>query len=190
MLSTIKPPGLEDQFDAITSPHLRSAMFEKLDKNHFVKSFVDSQKVYATTYAANGEAKLSSNSWNDPAPGTPDKQHTPTHSSRDYGFRTPVLKARSSRPIDGINVLKERFSDIIDDASIRTIHKVSPKKPRENRILTGNAKTTKAPQLKYPDSLHQDKEVKPSSKKRTQKHQDSDHEEHVARMFPSIVLIY
>jgi hypothetical protein len=71
-------------------------MFERLDKDRFVKAYIQSQKQHATTYAADGKVLVSS--WNHQALGTPTKQKQPTHLSKQYGFDTPVLRARVANP--------------------------------------------------------------------------------------------
>lgn len=111
---SIARPGAP--YDPITSPLLRSAMFEKLDKDYFVKSFIESQKHHATTYAADGKGLLAT--WNSQNSGTPKQQKASGRSVRSFGFDTPVLKPRVAKPcsesmgeISGADVNKDMDQD-------------------------------------------------------------------------------
>ncbi|KAF7983850.1 hypothetical protein HWV62_18166 [Athelia sp. TMB] len=173
------PPGLH--FDPITSPHLRSAMFEKLDKDRFIKSFIDSQRVHAKIYAADGKATLSS--WNEPPEVTPEKQNSPKCSLRDYGFGTPVLKPRANRslnePLDLMESVGERINDCSDlvDQTLRNSQQETP-----SPIKT---KVTMAPRTKNDNIPNLPRKVKTKvclMKKRPIEEPDSDHEEYIARL--------
>src|ERR1700683_1711035 len=89
--------------DSITSPHLRSAMFERLDKDRFVRAYIQSQKLHATAYAADGKVFISS--WDRQISGTPANQ------KHHYGFDTPVLKPRVAKPTEVSVVVEEDVSN-------------------------------------------------------------------------------
>jgi hypothetical protein len=67
----------------------------KLDKSHFIDSYLQGQKVHARTYATEGQALLSSLDRHNPSP---DRRTLPTPVQvQHYGFGTPVLKPRVAR---------------------------------------------------------------------------------------------
>ncbi|KAJ7228735.1 hypothetical protein GGX14DRAFT_414565 [Mycena pura] len=68
----------------------------KLDKDEFIKSYIQTQKAHAKTYATEGRSF--STSW-DITPRKPTA--TTSNESRNVGFATPVLKARNSRRATG-----------------------------------------------------------------------------------------
>lgn len=158
-------------------------MFEKLDKDRFIKSYIQSQKPHATIYAADGKTVQSS--WEPTA--TPDKQNLSARSLRDYGFDTPVLKPRVARSPEGLLISIEgairNGSEDEDEASL--VREVSPKKP--TRQTNKSTRKTKSVPVSKPQkenvALPLNKpQAKPTSKKRpVDANPDSDHDDHVAR---------
>lgn len=166
-------------YDPITSPHLRSALFEKLDKDHFLNSYIQSQKQHAETYAANGELVYSS--WKRTSPASPEPAKPVDRSSLNYGFSTPVLKARVAMPADASVATIEDLSDT--EAKEQVIQK---RKNKRSFHLAVKPKTTLATiysssklEKENPPSLQPDSKIKNKSKKRKLSG-DSD-EEYAAR---------
>jgi hypothetical protein len=73
----------------LTLDRLRSSDLEKVNKCHFVKTFIDEQKQHAKSYAQEGRALFSS--WDG---SNSDKPNESTSLYPDLGFDTPVLKPR------------------------------------------------------------------------------------------------
>jgi len=125
--------------NAITSPHLRLAMFGRLDKDHFVKAYVQSQSLHATTYATDGRALLSNR--NRQTSATPVKQKDLAFDSKHYGFDTPVLKPRVAKQTDTSVAAAEHVSDVdINEHEPVPVKKVQPRKP--SRPSTKSKKTS------------------------------------------------
>ncbi|KIM90715.1 hypothetical protein PILCRDRAFT_811175 [Piloderma croceum F 1598] len=168
-------PRLGAPYDQITSPHLRSASFERLDKDRFVKAYIQSQKQHTTTYAAGGKALVSS--WDYRTLGTPTKQKQPTHLSKQYGFDTPVLRARVANPPDASVTVEDRTFDVDNRESEPA--KVKPRKPsipsiNPKEFSSKSKKENVPPESKNP-------KTRPASKKRPIP-TDSDDDEHTARL--------
>lgn len=181
------PPPLDAPYDSITSPHLRSVMFEKLDKDRFVKSYIQSQKPHAIIYAADGKAIQSS--WDDQLATTADRQNIQTRVVRDYGFDTPVLQPRVVRlpdaPPDSIEVARDG-SENEDEDEAGLAQEVSSKKltRRTNKKSTGKVKglsvsSGQKENVALPLNKTQAKLV--SKKHPLDADPDSDQDDHVAR---------
>lgn len=174
-LMATSTPRLGAPYDPITSPHLRSAMFEKLDKDRFVEAYIQSQKQLTTRYAADGKALVSS--WDHQTLGTPTKQKQPTHLSNQYGFDTPVLKARVANPPDASVTVEDRTLDV-DRHESEPVRKVKSKKPSIPSIKPKKFSSKSKKENMPPES--KSRKTKPASKKRPLT-TDSDDDEHTAR---------
>src|ERR1700722_4541661 len=79
----------------LTASHLESfSLVEKLDKGHFLHSFLQGQKPYTRKFAAEGKEAFSAWNQNTPEkkrPGTPAQAHA-------FGFESPVLRPRAPDP--------------------------------------------------------------------------------------------
>lgn len=168
-------PGPRAPYDLVTSPHLRSSMFERLDKDHFVKAYIQSQVPHVTTYAADGKAF--SSTWNMQTSGTPAKQTLSKAPSQHYGFDTPVLKARVARPPEASKIIADASDSDVDERRVELVKKVQPKKPsrptKPKMGLSSKNKENVSPENKNNKS-------KTVSKKRPTR-ADSDDDDHTAR---------
>lgn len=88
----------------MSSPHLHKfhqdlSKLPRLDKTQFISSYLREQKVHSKSYTLEGRAFLLS--WNDNIPPEPTKsplQKNTMPGPADFGFGTPVLKARTAEP--------------------------------------------------------------------------------------------
>lgn len=138
-MEVIARPGVP--YDSITSPLLRSAKFGKLDKIHFVKSFVESQKHHATSYAADGKGIFAALDGQ-----TPKKERLSAGQLLDFGFGTPVLKPR---------VTKQRFE---------SKRKISDSDVNDNTERDKKLRATKSSRLESKSKTNLKAVVEPTSK--------------------------
>jgi hypothetical protein len=169
-------PDPRAPYDLITSPHLRSAMFERLDKDHFVKAYIQSQVPHVTIYAADGKAL--SSSWDRQTPGTPAKQKLSKDPSQHYGFDTPVLKARVARPPVASKLKADGSDADVYERGSELVKKVQSKKPSR---ATSKPKVGLPPKNKENISPeNKNNKCMTVSKKRPIR-ADSDDDDHTAR---------
>jgi hypothetical protein len=175
MDTSIAHPGAP--YDPITSPLLRSAMFEKLDKDYFVKSFIESQKHHATIYAVDGKGLLAT--WDGQSSGTPKQQKPSGSSVRSFGFDTPVLKPRVAKPrfdLMGEKSDADFNEDAEQDKKLRGAKSSRlESKPKKKAAVQPASKSNKE-NMQHPSSIPK---TRKSSKKRVIQ-ADSD-DEHAAR---------
>jgi hypothetical protein len=154
-------------------------MFERLDKDRFVRAYIQSQQLHTTTYAADGKAYVFS--WDHQISETPAKQRHPTHSSEHYGFDTPVLRARVAKPHDAYVVVAEHPTDLdLDKRESEPAKKVQFKKPFP---LSTKPNKKECPSKNDKENVPPESEsrnTKPASKKRPIP-AGSDDDDHVAR---------
>jgi hypothetical protein len=93
---SIGPMGtlpMEPPCDMLTTEHVRSTAFQKLDKDVLVRNYVHGQKSHSKAYAVEGHAVFSS--WDS---RTPEKNAEDLTADTGFGFDTPVLKPRVVKP--------------------------------------------------------------------------------------------
>ncbi|KAJ6539273.1 hypothetical protein B0H19DRAFT_1178144 [Mycena capillaripes] len=95
----------------------------KLDKNHFITSYLQGQRAHAKSHAEEGRSL--SSSWD--ANPTPRKPSAAATGSNNVGFATPILVARIPRPAD------EECSKKETKMTVTVEKKTQPKaKPNDN----------------------------------------------------------
>lgn len=177
MVVSIPHPGVPS--NSITSPHLRSAMFGNLDKNHFVKEFIESQKHHATSYAADGKDLLAT--WDRQNPETPEKGKASASPAEDFGFDTPVLKPRAAKPrYESVDDIPDADTTDVADKNMRRRKSSRPESKHKNRAVAEPIKSDKE-NMRYPPIP----KGKTTSKKRPILVDSGD--EHAARECPPII---
>lgn len=152
-------------YGRITSPRLR-AVVDTLDKNQFIKSYIQSQRTYASSYAADGMAACSIQEQSQP---TISGQTSTDLAPRMYrnAFDTPILKPRAPRlsktPATDFNFEAKIAGDTESDLETtkKPIHEI--KQPKKTTSPTPASRNHKGNNV----SLSLEKTVKPASKKRT-----------------------
>ncbi|KAJ3723045.1 hypothetical protein C8R42DRAFT_665130, partial [Lentinula raphanica] len=79
----------------LAQPTLELTSIPKIDKNHFISSFVDTQKQHAKYYAEEGR-----NLWDNSSNTHNSKLKDPLPEDRVVGFSTPVLIPRNPKARD------------------------------------------------------------------------------------------
>jgi hypothetical protein len=136
-------------------------MFERFDKDRFVRAYVQSQKLHATTYAADGKALFESVGLETSGSISEKKGQIQL-----YGFGTPVLKARTTR-LPGAPVVVEDHTHSADPNDRRwrgTVEKLKSKKPSRQTNERGPCRQTK--KVKFPP-VSETNTINPASKKRS-----------------------
>jgi hypothetical protein len=153
-------------------------MFERLDKDRFVRAYIKSQKLHATTYAADGKAL--SSSWDQQASGTPAKQNQLAHPSKHYGFDTPVLTARAARPPSVSETMEEDASDAnVDKSEFEPESVKKSQKPSRPASKPKKERVQRSKKENIPADIENNK-PKAASKKRSIR-PESDDDDHAAR---------
>jgi hypothetical protein len=81
--------------ESLTTAHLRSAAFQKLNKDLLIQNYIHGQKLHTKAYAAEGHAIFST--WGSRTPPKPAEDLTV---DTRFGFDTPVLKPRVAQAPD------------------------------------------------------------------------------------------
>jgi len=157
-------------------------MFAKLDKDHFIKSFIDSQKHHAPAYAADGKDQLAT--WDRQTSRTPEKQKS--SATQDFGFDTPVLKPRAANPrYESAGEISDTdgIEDAVDkDKKLRSKKSSNPEGKHKKKAVTEPSSKSNKENMRHPPSIPKSK---PISKKRPIRAESDD--EHAARKCSSMI---
>lgn len=152
----------------MSSPHLHNlhrdlSKLPRLDKTQFISSYIREQKVHAKSYASEGRAFLSS--WNRIASEVQASQHQ-THAIQapaDFGFGTPVLKARTTEPKPHAEITNRTSQDSsgqdrVNDKPITTQGKENKRKRSSTNMLPVSKSRQQTAKSKKGNSVHSDAE--------------------------------
>ncbi|KAJ7047443.1 hypothetical protein C8F04DRAFT_1058841 [Mycena alexandri] len=139
---------LNQRFMALTSASLPA--LPKLDKNQFIDAYLQAQKAHAKSYAEEGRSL--SSSWD--IQTTPQKPSAAVSSgSHNVGFATPILRARTPRPVNAEASKKENIpSKSANKPATRPVPSADKKKPKVNDEPDKTSKFQKSKKRAGPES--------------------------------------